>query len=256
MAAANPHITPHRQGMLIMHKNSDPIVVELPSDSIVATFIQRQKRFLIEVEVEGNRFWVHTNNSGSMLGLLRPGARALVSPSSNKNRKLSHTLEMIEIDHFWVGVNTSMPNRVLKEAWRQGLLPETKGYDRFQTEKKLSQSRLDAMLTGPKGTLWIETKNVTLVEDCVACFPDAVTTRGQKHLQELMALRATGERCACFYLVQRPDASCFAPADFIDPVFARLFWQAVAAGVEMWVYEAGPDPSGIRLGGLIPIRKG
>lgn len=237
-----------------MSKNNDPIVVNLPPNSLEATFIQRQKRFLIEVEAEGKRFWAHTNNSGSMLGLLRPGARTLVSPSPNKNRKLSHTLEMIEVEHFWVGVNTSMPNRVLKEAWRQGLLPEAKGYDHLQTEKKLSRSRLDAMFTGPRGTLWVETKNVTLVEDGVACFPDAVTTRGQKHLQELMALRATGERCACFYLVQRPDASCFAPADFIDPVFTELFWQAAASGVEMWVYEAKAQPSGIRIGRSIPLK--
>ncbi len=231
-----------------------PLMVPMPPHCIAGRFKQRRNRFLVEIDHKGESLWVHTNNSGSMLGLLRPEAPVLVSPSPNKNRKLSHTLEMVGIQDFWVGVNTSVPNRVLHEAWRQGVLPQANGYEQFQSERKVLKSRFDALLRGSQGTLWVESKNVTLVEDEVAYFPDAVTTRGQKHLQELMALKSAGRRCACFYLIQRPDASCFAPADFIDPVFADLFWQAVAAGVEMWVYEALVHPDGIRLGRTVPLR--
>ncbi len=229
--------------------------MSLPSPCLPGRFKQRRNRFLVEIETNGESLWVHTNNSGSMLGLLRPRATVLVSPSPNKNRKLTHTLEMVQVQNFWVGVNTSVPNRALHEAWRQGLLPEMDGYEQFQSEKKVLHSRFDAVLRGSRGTLWVESKNVTLVEDEVAYFPDAVTTRGQKHLQELMALKSHGRRCACFYLIQRPDASCFAPADFIDPVFAELFWQAEEAGVEMWIYEALVHPSGIRLGRKVPLRR-
>ncbi len=230
-------------------------LVPFPTTCTVARFKQRQKRFMVEVETEGESFWVHTNNSGSMLGLLQPGTPVLVSPSPNPKRKLPYTLEMVFTRGFWVGVNTSMPGRVLRAAWQEGLLTQAEGYPRFESEKKSAHSRLDARLHGPNGTLWVESKNVTLVEDDVAYFPDAVTTRGQKHLQELTALRASGVRCACFYLIQRPDSLCFAPADFIDPTFAELFWTACSAGVEMWVYEARLGVDGVSLGRRIPLKK-
>jgi sugar fermentation stimulation protein A len=94
----------------------------------------------------------------------------------------------------------------------------------------------------------VEAKNVTLVEDDVGYFPDAVTQRGQKHLRELMELRERGDRVACFYLIQRPDARCFGPADFIDPEFSRLFREALGKGVEVWPYLATVTTAGIGLG--------
>ena len=110
-------------------------------------------------------------------------------------------------------------------------------------------------MTGDIGTLWIEAKNVTLVEDDVAYFPDAVTQRGQKHLRELMKLAQTGCRVACFYLIQRSDAKCFAPADFIDENFSRLFNEALQAGVEVWPYQASVCPEGIGLASRLPLLK-
>jgi sugar fermentation stimulation protein A len=210
-------------------------------------FKKREKRFLALVELDGRDVWVHTNNSGSMLGLLRPGREVVVSLATSPKRKLPYTLEMVRVDGIWIGVNTLVPNRMLKHCFTHQLIPEFRGYARFQSEVRVGKSRLDGRLEGDRGELWVEAKNVTLVEDQVACFPDAVTSRGQKHLQELMELRARGVRVGCFYLVQREDARCFAPADFIDPAFAGLFYEAARLGVEAWPYLARVTPEGISL---------
>jgi sugar fermentation stimulation protein A len=229
-------------------------LVNFPPGSRLARFCRREKRFRVEVETEDGRIWVHSNNSGSMLGLLRPGGRVLISPALRPGRKLPYTLELVRLDRDWVGVNTLTPNRILLRAWRAGIIPEMSGgYEGFRSEASIGKSRLDALLEGPLGRLWIEAKNVTLVEYDVAYFPDAETLRGQKHLQELIALVRDGARAACFYLVQRGDAQCFAPADFIDPVFAELFWKAVDAGVEVWPYRAKVSPEGISLGPRLPL---
>lgn len=233
---------------------ADNRLISFPDGSLLARFCRREKRFLVEVERCGERFWVHCNNSGSMLGLLRPGAEVLVSPAFGTNRRLSHTLELIRVGEVWVGVNTLVPNRLLKASWKAGVLPEVEGYSSFRSESKVGESRLDASLQGSRGSLWVETKNVTLVEDDIAYFPDAVTVRGQKHLKELMGLARNNLRVACFYLIQRVDARCFAPADFIDPVFSELFREAVDAGVEVWPYQARISPQGVALGRKLPVR--
>jgi sugar fermentation stimulation protein A len=188
-----------------------------------------------------------------MMGLLRKGAPVVVSPAMRPGRKLPFTLELMKIDGVWVGVNTSVPNKLLHLAWKHGILPETMDYEHFRSEATAGQSRLDAFLTGPRGSLWVEAKNVTLVEDGVAYFPDAVTQRGQKHLADLISLAQHGQRVACFYLIQREDALCFAPADFIDPNFASLFWKAMNEGVEMWAYRAAVSPDGIGLGPKVKV---
>lgn len=232
---------------------NDDYLIRFPAGSLPARFLQREKRFRVEVETDEGRFWVHCNNSGTMLGLLRPGAEILISPAQRAGRVLPYTLELVRLRGFWVGVNTMTPNRLLRLGWEAGAIPETARYDHFRAEARIGESRLDALLTGPDGPLWVEAKNVTLVEDDVACFPDAVSVRAQKHLRELMDLTRQGARCACFCLVQRPDARCFAPATFIDPAFADLFWQALDAGVEVWPYVARVSPEGIGIGGRLPV---
>ncbi|PKN32513.1 MAG: DNA/RNA nuclease SfsA, partial [Deltaproteobacteria bacterium HGW-Deltaproteobacteria-20] len=155
-------------------------LLKFPSGSRSAVFVAREKRFLVHVFVDGRPVTVHTNNSGSMLGLLRPGMEVFLSPAASPKRKLPYTLELVRPCGEWVGVNTSTPNRLLKRMWETATVPELSGYDRFLPEAVHGDSRLDARLSGPRGELWIEAKNVTMVEDRVACFPDAVTTRGQK----------------------------------------------------------------------------
>ena len=227
----------------------------LPKDCVRARFVQRIKRFTILATKNGQKVFAHTNNSGSMLGLLKPGRTILLSPAKNKARKLPYTLELIDLDGFWVGVNTLVPNKMLKLIWENKLISEWVAYERFVPEARFNKSRLDARLEGPKGDLWIEAKNVTLVEEDVAYFPDAQSERARKHMRELIGLAKHGHQVACFYLIQRPDCKCFGPADFIDPEFARLFWQAIKAGVKMYPYQAEVDEEGIGLGKKLPLIK-
>ena len=256
-----------------------PPLLPLPPHCVVAAFVQRRKRFSVLLQHQGADLWVHSNNSGSMLGLCQPGAPVLVSPASNPNRKLKYTQECVWLAQravpepqqqqpqppqpgvqpaargFWVGVNTSTPNRMLEAAFHAHRLPFAQGYTTLVREAKRGQSRLDGLLTGPDlPPLWVECKNVTMVEDDAACFPDAASERGQKHLRELMDIVANGERAAMLYLVQRPDGTCFAPADFIDPAYAALFYEALHAGVEMYPFRALVSPAGIDLGPLLPVR--
>lgn len=260
---------------------STPPLLPLPAHCIVAAFVARRKRFSVLLQHQGADLWVHSNNSGSMLGLCLPGAPVLASPASNPDRKLKYTQEcvwlarravpeLIENTHesgayesgahspasgFWVGVNTSTPNRMLEAAFHARRLPFAQGYTTLVREAKRGQSRLDGLLTAPDlPPLWVECKNVTMVEDNAACFPDAASERGQKHLRELMDIVACGERAAMFYLVQRPDGECFAPADFIDPAYAALFYKALTAGVEMYPFRALVSPAGIDLGPMLPVR--
>lgn len=204
--------------------------------------------------------WAHTNNTGSMLGLGRSGTPALLSPAMNEKRTLRWTLEALwhggpypheaELPDgatpfrtgmggtgFWVGVNTAVPNRLLESAFYAGTLPFTEGYSRFRREVRYGESRMDGCMErdNPDGTvsrLWVECKNVTLVEDGVALFPDAVSARALKHLDALQSLVDNGERAAMLYVIQRPDARCFAPADMIDSAYAEKF--AALRGVEVY----------------------
>lgn len=245
-----------------------------PPACLAGRFIRRHKRFSVEVLSGNGPVWIHSNNSGAMLGLTRPGTPILASPAANPARKLKFTQEAVwcggSYPHdaalpgapvncgatrgFWVGVNTGTPNRMLPAAFAAGKLAFTAGYTQLVREKHCGNSRLDACLSGPGlPDLWVECKNVTMVEDGIACFPDAATERGQKHLRELMDIVARGQRAATFYLVQRPDGECFGPADFVDPVYAELFAQAVRAGVEMYPYRAMVTEQGIDLGEKLPL---
>ncbi len=244
-----------------------------PKNCVVGRFLSRHKRFSVAVELEGEEVWVHSNNSGSMLGLMRKGMPILLSPATNPARKLAFTQECVWLapskpitcpigpenyiqdkNNFWVGVNTSVPNKVLQSAFEQQLLSFANGYTKLQREAKRGASRLDACLSANDlPPLWVECKNVTMVEDEVALFPDASTERGQKHLLELMDIVEKKERAAMFYLIQRPDAKCFGPADMIDQAYAKLFWEAVRLGVEVYPYHAHINTHGIFLGELLPL---
>ena len=195
-----------------------------------------------------------------MLGLCRKGARILVSEANSPTRKLKYTEEAVWLDGrdggFWVGVNTSMPERLFEKAFRAGALPFAQGYDTLKKQVRYGQSRLDVCLSGPGvSDFFIECKNVTLVEDEVAAFPDARSLRAQKHLLTLMELVRLGNHCAMFYLVQRPDGRCFHPADYIDSSYAKLFREALKAGVRVYVYvyRALVTERGVALAEALPL---
>jgi len=183
-----------------------------------------------------------------MLGLLRPGQKIFLSYSSNPKRKLPYTLELVNVHNMWVGVNTLTPNRILKMAWQHKQIQELEPYDQFFSEVKFGNCRFDACVQNSRKKLWIEAKNVTLVEDDIAAFPDAITKRGQKHLETLIEMKNNNIDTALFYFIQRPDGKCFAPADYIDPDYSKLFYSAVKAGVKIWPYQAVITTDGIGIG--------
>lgn len=215
-----------------------------------AIFIKRYKRFLVDVERrDGSVFTVHCPNTGSMRGCLTPGNPVMISRAENLKRKYSHTLEMIQVDGFWVGINTMYTNRLVREALEAGIVSEVGRVDSIQPEIRLEsgKSRLDFLLMQDEQKIYVEVKNCTLVEDGLAQFPDAVTTRGQKHLEELLTLVQAGHRGIIFFCVQREDGAAFSPARHIDPVYADILARVVAEGVEVMAYRALVTPSEIRI---------
>ncbi len=234
---------------------------------IEGVFLKRYKRFFADVTLAGKTEVAHVANTGSLKSVNNPGSACLVSPADNPERKLRFTLEAIKSPAgSWVGVNTSLPNHLVREAFEQGVIPHWKKYENFRAEVKINaETRLDAVLTAGNKQHYVEVKNVTLAEVAVegtggtapkvfAMFPDAVTERGQKHLRELMALVGTGHTAEIFFTVQRSDCQEFRPADHIDPEYGRLLREAHKAGVVIsaYVVDVGPEEIVIR-GKNLPV---
>jgi sugar fermentation stimulation protein A len=182
-----------------------------------------------------------------------PGSAVLFSRSDNLKRKYSCTLELIQIDGAWVDINTQRSNRVVEEALRGGTIAGLTGYEVFP-EQKLGASRIDCMLQKGEERLWLEVKNVTLMgSEVCACFPDAVTVRGRRHLQELMAACQDGERAVILFLVQRAAAKLFSPAGDIDPAYADQLRVALDAGVEPYACLTTTTPTETSITSRIPV---
>ena len=218
--------------------------------------VRRYKRFLADVEMDdGRALTAHVPNPGAMLGLNTPGLPVWLSPSQSPARKLSHTLEMVEADGGLVGVNTMNPNRLAAEALEQGRIAELKGYDLVRREVRYGQaSRVDFLLSGPdRPDCWLEVKNCHFRRNGrLAEFPDCVAARSAKHLRELEAMVAQGERAVVLFVLQREDCDAFAPAADIDPAFARGLGQAAAAGVEVLAYACDMSTEGVTLARPVP----
>lgn len=222
---------------------------------IQATLIKRYKRFLANVKLQnGKAVTAACPNTGSMLACSEPGSLIGLSKSDNPNRKYQYTWEMIYTNDTWVGINTQVPNKLVFRAVKKGQIAELSGYRSIYKEVKYgANSRVDLLLANEKEKCYVEIKNVTLVENGIARFPDAVTERGAKHLHELMTAIEQGHRAVMFYLVQRGDANLFRPADDIDPVYAELLKTAFAKGVEILVYDAEVSVEEINLGKRLPF---
>jgi sugar fermentation stimulation protein A len=229
--------------------------MKLPRPLFPGTLIRRYKRFLADIELEnGETVTVHCPNSGSMKGCAIPGNSVLLSRSNNPDRKYPYTWELVKVNGLWVGINTGLPNRLTGDAVKQGLIKELRGYESVRPEVRYGKdSRIDLLLSGSKGLCYVEVKNVTLVEEGIALFPDAQTARGRKHLQELMREVRDGNRGVIFFVVQRADACAFAPADAIDPEYGVLLRTAVKNGVEAMAYQAHVEPDEIYLQRSLPV---
>ncbi len=222
---------------------------------IAGRLIKRYKRFLADVLLEdGSIVTVHCPNSGSMKGCATPDSPVFLSRSTNMGRKYPLTWELVQADGCWAGINTGIPNRLTREAIEDGTVSELQGYDTIRPEVPYGEhSRIDLLLEGPVGRCFVEVKNVTLVENRRALFPDSVTTRGQKHLQELMRVVREGDRGVIFFTVQRGDGDSVSPADLIDPEYGRLLRMALDNGVEALAYRAAVTPDEIRLTERLPV---
>ena len=217
---------------------------------VTGTLIKRYKRFLADVKLSnGQLVTAHCPNTGSMTGCSEPGSPVYLTYHDDPKRKLNYTWQLIQMPGSLVGVNTMIPNRLVELSIRAGVIPEFQPARNVRREVPIgNRSRIDLQLVNSDGrACYIEIKNCTLVEDGVAQFPDAVTTRGVKHIKELERLCAQGNQSVMFYFIQRMDARSFQPADHIDPEYGAALRRAIKNGMKVMAYDVHVDLKGIRL---------
>jgi sugar fermentation stimulation protein A len=228
---------------------------------IPATLVKRYKRFLADVVLpSGEAITAHVANPGAMTGLAAPGARVWLSKSGKASRKLPYSWELVEVDlgagPELIGINTAHPNLLAAEAIAAGAIAELAGYASTRREVKYGRnSRVDFLLEAPdRPACYVEVKNVHLMRRAgLAEFPDSVTARGAKHLDELAAVAAAGGRAVMLFLIQIGSAARFALARDIDPAYGAAFDRARAAGVEAVAYRCRIEHKAITLAGPVPI---
>jgi sugar fermentation stimulation protein A len=221
------------------------------SPLIPGRLIRRYKRFLADIELaNGEAVTAHCANPGAMLGLNMPGLKVWVEPNDDARRKLNYGWRLVEFADHWVGIDTAIPNKVVGEALRERRIPALAAYAQVRPEVRYgANSRVDFLLTGAGlPDAYVEVKNAHLMRrPGVAEFPDSVTSRGARHLDELSAMAAAGHRAVMLYCVQRTDCSRLALAADIDPGYAAAFDRARAAGVEALAWTCTISTGGISL---------
>ena len=219
--------------------------------------VKRYKRFLADVVLgDGSEITCAVPNTGSMMGLTDPGSRVWLSVSDKPTRKYPHTLEIVEADGIMVGVNTGLPNRLTEEAIRAGMIADLASYEEFRREQKYGRnSRIDILLKDTaRGLAYVEVKNVHMSRVAgLAEFPDTVTTRGAKHLDELADMAAEGHRAIMVYLVQRGDCESLKLCRDLDPAYCAAYDRATAAGVEAFAIQCQISENEIVAVKTIPV---
>ena len=224
--------------------------------------LRRYKRFLADVRLAGGEVvTAHCPNTGPMTGVCAVGAPVRLRYDANPRRKLQWTWEQIQVPGargkpVWVGVHTGLPNRLLEQAVAQGRLAAALGpHRRIRREVRYGRdgrSRVDLLLETDERPVYIEIKNTTWCEGSVALFPDTVTQRGQKHLQDLKGV-LPGARAVLLFCLSRPDCDRFAPGDSADPEYGELYRSARLAGVEMYAPRFAFRPDGVDWCGLATV---
>lgn len=223
---------------------------------IQGRLVRRYKRFLADVALDDGAVVVaHCPNPGAMRTCMAPDARVWLSRQDAPHRKLAYTWELSEVDGALVCVNTGRANPVVAEALAGGVIHELCPHDEVRAEVRYgSRSRIDFLLTAGGRRCYLEVKNVTMrAGPGLGAFPDAVTARGTRHLEELMAMVAGGHRAAMLFCCSRSDIRAVRPADEIDPVYGQALRRAAAAGVELLAYRCDLSTRDIRLAERIPL---
>ena len=218
--------------------------------------LRRYKRFLADVDIgQSKPITAVCPNTGSLLGCQQENARVLLRDDDSPTRKYRYTWIAIYVGRTLGSIDTAAPNGLVEDAIRRRRIPELAGYESIRREVRYGQegSRIDLLLERGEERCWVEVKSTTLCEQRVAMFPDAVTERGRKHLRELMAQVAAGDRAVQFFFVQRRDCDTFRPAWHIDPAYCETLAEAQANGVELLAYGAQVRRDGITLGQRLEI---
>ena len=221
--------------------------------------IKRYKRFLADIELEnGRQLTVHCPNTGSMKNCADPGSEVWIRDSGNLKRKYPFGWELVQVEgRFWACINTGRANALIREAIENEVIAELQGYDSIRQEVKYGDenSRIDLLLEGKgRAACYVEIKNVTLLEtNGLGTFPDAVTTRGAKHLRELMLMVEQGYRAVLMFCVPHTGIERVQPADHIDPEYGQLLREAATAGVEIYAYGARITPEEVTISHPLPV---
>ena len=218
--------------------------------------IKRYKRFLADIRLDtGETVTAHCPNTGSMTSCFEENGVVWLSKNDDPKRKLKWTWEFSENNYGLIGVNTQRPNHVVAEAIKSGAIPSLVGYKHLKQEVKYgANSRIDILLEDPnRGSCYIEVKNTTLLDRDAIMFPDAVTARGLKHLDELAQIIKSGHRSVMLFLVNRPDGRFFSPADSIDPKYGAALRKAAQSGVEILAIRAKSSTAEILTGESVPV---
>ena len=223
---------------------------------IAGLFVKRYKRFFVDININNQIITAHCPNTGSMYGLLKKGNKVWVSKSSNPNRKLKYTLEIIEDQKSKIGINTHSANKIVQHALKNNLIKELKNSLEIKPETKFGKNtRFDFLILNKNFKAFVEVKNVTLSRNKKkAEFPDAVTSRGLKHINELINASKKGYKIFILYLVQREDCNYFSIAKDIDADYAKALTKAVKNNLNVLCYDCKFSSKGIKLNKKIKIK--
>ena len=217
------------------------------------TLIKRYKRFFVDIKYKNKIITGHCPNTGSMMGLLNEGNKIWFSRSDNPSRKLKYTLEIIEVVKKMIGINTLLTNKIVFEALSQKKIKNFAKFNNIKPEVKFSdKTRFDFLISDNKEKCFLEVKNVTLSrKDKIAEFPDAITSRGTKHLKELIIAKQRGFESYILYLIQREDCKSFRIAKDIDEDYKIAFDKALKKGVKIICYDCKISTEEIKLNNRI-----
>ena len=219
------------------------------------TLIKRYKRFFVDIKYKNKIITVHCPNTGSMMGLLNKGNKIWFSRSDNLSRKLKYSLEIIKAENSLVGINTLLTNKLVFEALNLKRIKSLIKFDNIKTEVKFSNNtRFDFLISNSKEKCLLEVKNVTLLRNNnIAEFPDAITSRGAKHLVELINAKKKGFQSCILYLIQRQDCKAFKIAEDIDINYKIAFDKAIKAGVKILCYDCKINDEEVKLNNQIEL---